>query len=64
MSAIIGGVPIPYRIVIDGEASGPGLTEAHVHSLIQQGLSFNARLAACNRAMAVTVGAEVQRNPQ
>lgn len=61
---IVGGVPIPYRILIEGEVSGPGITDAHVHGLIQQGLSFNARLAGCNKVMAVQVGAAIGQNPQ
>ena len=56
MSLIIGGKPLGYRIIIEGEVAGPGITEAHVEALIQQGVSFNARLASCNRAMHVTVG--------
>ena len=56
MSKIIGGKPIMYRIIIDGEVAAPGLTEAHVQEMIQTGVSFNARMAACNRAMHVQVG--------
>lgn len=68
MSApLITGVPLKYRVVIEGEISGPGLNEGHVHGLIQSGLSFCARLASCNRSMEVHVappGAELPKGLQ
>jgi hypothetical protein len=55
MSGII-GIPIRFRIIIEGEVNGgPGMTDAHVHSMIQNGLSFSASLASANQAMSVTV---------
>jgi hypothetical protein len=57
MPAIIHGVPVRYRILVEGECAG--LLEAQVHALIQNGMSFSARLASCNRAMTVQVGTEV-----
>lgn len=55
MSGII-GIPIRYRIIIEGEVNGgPGMTDAHVHSMIQNGLSFSAALASANSVMSVKV---------
>lgn len=53
---IITGKPLGYRIVIEGEVAAPGITEQHVHGMIQTGLSFSAQLASCNRSMQVQVG--------
>lgn len=68
MSGIITGVPVPFVIVLQGEAVG--IPEGALAERLLGNLSFTAWMTSCNRGMSIAVGSDAkailtsQRHPR